>query len=108
MFLAKNIFFLNRKESCHGIINGKDEKNAQLQKRPHAACSVYTGALEREYFKAESFRIRFYLASTQLTAVHLGKFYKNLRQLVPWFKRGHVPDLLPEKFKNLLAFIAFS
>lgn len=51
---GQEYFLLNRKESCHGIINGKDEKNAQLQKCPHAACSVYTGALEREYLKAES------------------------------------------------------
>lgn len=74
---ANNIFFLNRKESCDSI-HGQAKKNAQLQTCPHSACSVYTGTLEREYLKTESFSIRFYLASPQLITVHLGKFYKNL------------------------------
>lgn len=54
-------------------------KDMQLQDCPHPARSVYTGTLEREYLKAESFSIRFYLASSQLITVHLEKFYKNLK-----------------------------
>lgn len=77
---AKNILFLNRKESCHGI-NGKAEKTAQLQDCPHQACSVYTGTLEREYLKAVSFSIRFYLASTQLITFYLGKFLKTYKTI---------------------------
>lgn len=52
-------------------------KNAQLQDAiPHAP---YTLEHEREYVKAEGFSVRFYLASTQLIIVHLGKVYTNLK-----------------------------
>lgn len=74
------------------------EKKAQLQNCPKPACPGYTGTLEREYLKPESFSTKFYLASTQLITVHLGKFYKNLRQLVAWFKHGQALNFLLEKF----------
>jgi hypothetical protein len=77
--LAKNIFFLNRKESCHGI-NGKTEKCTAAGLPIQNALYTHWNILNvREYLKAESSSLRFYLASTQLITIHLGKFYKNLK-----------------------------
>ena len=75
---AKNIFFLNRKESCHGI-NGKSEKLHSCRTAPIQRALYTLGHQKENILKAESFSVRFYLASTQLITLHLGKFYKNLK-----------------------------